>query len=48
MPAEGGWWGWTTCVGCSVMVGVCCDLALLKTLMRPPRRADARCNVLRP
>jgi hypothetical protein len=28
------------------MVGVGCDLALLKTLMRPPRRADARCDVL--
>jgi hypothetical protein len=37
-----------SCVGCSVMVGVGCDLALLKTLIRPPRRANARCYVLGP
>ncbi len=34
-----------TCVGCAVMVGVGCDLAMLKTLMRLPRRADAHWDV---
>ncbi len=36
MQAEGGTVGaGLTCVGCAVTVGVGCDLALLKALMRP-------------